>query len=230
MKLEHHGNPYKKNGGNKRSSSSSSNKKSGKAPLHINQESLDALGEHLEDLLNKGGPSAVEKFCREYTFQGPMEGMKFIGGTGCNRIALGNDRLILKVVREPRAVYQNKFEVWIMRNVKNEDFAKHIPDLIAFSKNYHVTVTRRLAFSLGEDNGKFQAMLKDPDFKMFKELGLGDDIYNNNSWWDAERNTWIIVDLGIPSSSKFCQGAIQNLKNGRNIRHGLKLDHNDMCK
>lgn len=194
--------------------------------VYISQESIDALGEHIEMLSNTGGPKAIEEFCRTHKFTGHMEGMKWIGGTGCNRIALGNRRVILKVVREPRAVYQNKFEVWLMKNCKSEQMLKHMPELYAHSRNYHVTATRRLTRSITPN----KEMLQSEDYKIFKELGLGDDIHNNNTWWDGQRNTWVIVDLGIPSSSRWCYAAIQNLKQGKHISHNFEPTYEDHCK
>lgn len=191
----------------------------------ISKATLNLFGQTVEALHNQGGANAIEKWCKEHKFQGELEGISFLGGTGCNRLAMVLDDTIFKIVREVRAVPQNKFEVFIMKNCEDEAIRRHIPELLGHSLNYWVTATKKVDFPV--DPEKFE---DDPDFESFEKLGLGDDVYNNNVLWSKERNTWVIVDLGLPSSDKALNAAIENLKQGRHIFHGIQLGYEDTCR
>lgn len=191
----------------------------------ISKETINLFGQKIEELDNTGGAQLIEEWCQTHEFIGELEGIEFLGGTGCNRMAMALDDTFFKVVREARAVPQNKLEVFIMKNCQDSAMRRHLPELLGHSSNYWVTATKRVDFPAKPSD--FQ---KDPDFKVFEKLGLGGDCYNNNVLWSKERNTWIFVDLGLTSSDKALNAAIQNLKNGRPIFEGVKLGAGDYCR
>ncbi len=192
----------------------------------ISKDILNLFGQTIEKLHGEGGANAIEKWCKTHDFtDGALEGIEFIGGTGCNRIAMALGDTFFKVVREVRAVPQNKFEVFIMKNCKDEAMIRHLPELLGHSLNYWVTATKRVDFP-----AQYSDFEKDPDFKAFKKLGLGTDVGNNNVLWSKDRNTWVIVDLGLPSSDRALAAAIENIRNGRDIFHNFKSTHEDHCR
>jgi hypothetical protein len=201
----------------------------------VSKAVLNVFGQTVEGIYNEAGGdegrggAAVERWLRTHKFQGELEDLSLIGGgkggTGCNRMAMVLNDQIFKVVRTARAVPQMKFEIFLMKNCNDEVMLRHIPELIGHASNYWVTATRKCSRVVSPE--KFT---KDPEFKVFKKLGLGDDIYNNNAMWSDERNTWVIVDLGLPSSDRALAAAIQNIREGKHIFEGINLTHEDMCR
>lgn len=201
----------------------------------VSKATLDLFGKTVEALYNdaggqesNGGP-AVENWLRTHKFKGELEGLKPIGGgkggTGCNRMAMVKDDIIFKVVRTARAVPQMKFECYLMKNCNIDALTRHIPQLLGHSLNYWVTATRKCDYVVQPST-----FYQDKDFAVFKKYGLGGDVHNNNAMWSKERGTWIIVDLGLPSSDRALSAAINNIKDGRPIFEGVNLTYEDHCR